>query len=530
MWFQFFLINLHFAINITAALIFFAVFWLYFDAWVGRKRYREFIRFSGFLALSISFILSGLYIESSVLSVPIFSQDLHMAFLIATRLIGYIFIILALFIDPLMQKPKHQSSVGLVLPLGIKSLSISFVSFLFPVLSALAGFLYLKRATVGLEDHLKPVAFSFFLLSLSELLALGYMLRESQNSTLYAFVAPYSILWMIQSGVILLAVIVLRKWIFFYLLKRIQSQLFMIFVSFTVALFLLITLVFSALLLKNIESEALVSLTTDVNVLEYAINSKKAEVISDAQVIALNPEVIDAIDKNNKSKLKSIAISTLLAKKQSVVTILSGEGVVLARGDDPERIGDSLSGDVLVKKAVGGEDAVSVITKDGVLAPTVSIRSAVPVRSGKDIVGVIMVGADIDNAFVDGVKETTGLNASIYADNIRSATTFIAPDGKSRWVGVKEESEVVKKQVILQGKLYAGSLNVLNVAYLTAILPLKDIDNNVVGMLFVGREQVSLLQAAGRSIELTFLVAVVLLVLSIIPAYFISRYISNQLK
>jgi len=530
MWYQFFLINLHFAINIIAALIFFAVFWLYFDAWIGRKRSREFIRFSGFLALSISFILSGIYIESSIVSVPIFSQPIHEALLIGTRLTGYILVILALFLDPLMQKPKHESSASIIFPLGVKNFSISIVSFIFPILSALAGFLYLKRATIGLENHLKPVALSFFLLSLSEVLALGYMLRESSNSGLYSFVAPYSILWIIQSITILLAIAVLTKWTFFYLLKRIQSQLFMIFVSATVGLFIIITLVFSGLLLKNIESEALVSLTTDVNVLEYAINSKKDEAVSDAQVIAFNPDVIESISKNNKSKLRSIATSSLLAKKQTNVTILTSDGVVLARGDDPERIGDSLSSDVLVKKAIGGENAVSVVTKDGVLAPTVSVRSAVPVMSGSEVIGVVMVGTDIDNAFADGVKETTGLNVSIYADNTRSATTFIAPDGKTRWVGVKEESEAVKKRVILEGKLFAGSINVLNVPYLSAIIPLKDINNNVIGMLFVARTQVSLLQAAGKSIEITFLVAVLLLIASIIPAYFVSRYISSQLK
>ncbi len=529
MWYQFFLVNLHFAINITAALIFFAVFWLYFDAWLGRKKYREFVRFLGFLILSISFIFSALFIESSILSVPIFSQDLHVVLLTASRLAGYLLIIAALFLDPLMDKPKRISNMGFVFPLGLK-LSLSSISFLFPILSALVGFLYLRRATVGLENHLKPVALTFFLLSFSEVLSLGYLLRESNNSVIYAFVAPYSVLWIIQSLVIVLSVFVLRKWIFGYLLKRIQSQLFMIFVSSIVALFLIITLVFSALMLRNIEHESLVSLITDVNVLEYAINSKKAEMISDAQVLALNPEVIDSIEKNNKNRLKTIATSTLLAKKQSIVAILTSEGVVIARGDDPERIGDSYSSDALVIKAIGGQSAVSIIAKDGVLAPTLSIRSAVPVFSGQNVIGIVMVGSEIDNAFVDGVKETTGLNVSIYADNIRSATTFIAPDGKTRWVGVKEESEIVKKQVILGGKPYSGALNVLNVSYLTAILPIEDINNNVVGMLFVGREQFSLLQAAGRSIEITFLAAVILLVAAVVPAYFISRYISSQLK
>jgi len=38
-----------------------------------------------------------------------------------------------------------------------------------------------------------------------------------------------------------------------------------------------------------------------------------------------------------------------------------------------------------------------------------------------------------------------------------------------------------------------------------------------------------MLQTVGRSIELTFLVTALLLVLAIIPAYFISKYLAAQL-
>jgi ABC-type spermidine/putrescine transport system permease subunit I len=60
--------------------------------------------------------------------------------------------------------------------------------------------------------------------------------------------------------------------------------------------------------------------------------------------------------------------------------------------------------------------------------------------------------------------------------------------------------------------------------------PLKDINNNVIGMLFIGQPQSSVLQSASRSIQLTFIVAVALLALAIVPAYWMSRYIARQLE
>lgn len=524
MWYQFFLENLHFAVNLAGALMFFAVFWLYFDAWLGRKTRKEFARWFGFLLLSISFLVSALYVESTIVSEPLFPQTTHLFVLSIIRITGYLTVIVSLLTDPLMDKPKSFTTSGIV------GVPVAILSFAHPILASLCGILYLKRATVGLENHLKPVGFTFFILSLSEILGLGYMLQGSANTTVYNFVAPFGILWLAQQVVVLVAVFVLRKWVFGYLLKRFQSQLFIIFTSSIVIIFLITTVAFSALLLKNMENESLAHLKTDVNILQYSVDSKKAETLSDAQVIAVNPDVQKAIVDGDKKILKDQASLILLSKKQSTLLILSQTGVVLARGEDPERIGDSLSDDPVVKKALGGDSVSSVLTKDGVVAPTVTIRSAVPIMIGGERSGVVIVGSDIDNAFVDGVKKATKLDVSIYADNIRSATTYLAADGISRSIGIKEESSIIKKSVLSQGKEHAGEVSILNTPYLAAFAPLKDVNNVTVGMLFVGRPQVELLQAAGKSIEFTFLLAVILLIFSIVPAFFVSRYMARQIR
>lgn len=530
MWYQFILENLHFAINLVAALAFFSVFWLYFDAWLGRKRAKDTVRVIGFLLLSISFVVAGSHLESSILSTPIILHNIYNIALFITRFLGYVFVITSLVMDPLMKKPTHKSSVNIVIPLMSGVSIFTILPFTYPILASMAGFLYLRRSTIGLEDHLKKLSFTFFILALSEFISLGSLLQNSDNSAIYSFVAPLGPLWIIQNLILIASVAVLLKWVIGYLLKRFQTQLFMVFTSMIVVVFLATTIGFTALLLKNIEDSESSHLKTDVNVLQYSIDSRKAQTLSDAQAVAQNSEVIQAVIEANKRKLKVVATSTLLSKKQGILTIVSKDGVVLARGDDPEKTGDSFSDDSIVKKALKGDSVSTILTKDGVVAPTVSVRSAVPILNGAENVGAVIVGQDIDNAFVDGVKEATGLDVSIYADNIRSATTYVTPDGKSRWIGIKENNSMVKSTVLSAGRSYVGEVNILNVPYLAAFSPMKDVDNVTVGMLFAGREQSGLLAAAGRSIELTFLVSIVLLISSIIPTYFISRYISNQIK
>jgi hypothetical protein len=49
-------------------------------------------------------------------------------------------------------------------------------------------------------------------------------------------------------------------------------------------------------------------------------------------------------------------------------------------------------------------------------------------------------------------------------------------------------------------------------------------------MLFVGKPQTTLLETAQKSIQLTFLGSFILMALSLIPAYFLSRYMQKQIE
>lgn len=532
MWTQFFLENIHFALNMFAALVFFAVFWLYFDAWLGRKTLKEGLRSLGLILLSISFVIHAATIEITVFESIFASKDLESFLLLATRVPAYMLIIASLILDPLQPKPEHskiaKASMNVAIP-GVMLPVIASMFFLHPMLSVIIGFLYLRRGTIGLENHLKPIAASFFILSIAELLSLGSLLRNTPNVDIYNLVAPFGYLWIVEHLILLFSMIVLGKWVFGYLLKRLQSQLFMIFTSLILVIFLLTTVTFTFLLLKNLETETLKQLESDVKVLDYSLSSKKAEGLSDAQVIAQNPQVINDTTAKSHKPLYDTASSFLLTKKQSFLVILSDSGQVLARGEDKEKFGDSMSDDPLVKRGLLGESASSVITKEGVLAPEVSVRSVTPIKQEQKIVGVVLTGSTIDSAFVDGVKKATGLEAAIYGDNVLSATTLVAVDGKSRSLGIKEENTNIKSKVLTKGESYSGSVDILNIPYFGAYLPLKDVDNNPVGMLFVGKQQVGVLQAAGRSIELTFIIAAILMALSVIPAYFISKYLTYQI-
>ena len=84
--------------------------------------------------------------------------------------------------------------------------------------------------------------------------------------------------------------------------------------------------------------------------------------------------------------------------------------------------------------------------------------------------------------------------------------------------------------VLNHGEVYLGATQILNQPYYTAYAPLKTHDESVVGMLFVGKPQTTLTQAAQKSIELTFLGSIILIAVSLIPAYFFSRFLKEHLE
>lgn len=579
---QFFGQDIHFVIGLFAALVFFAVFWLYFDAWSVKRKTKDIFRWAGFLLISLSFLVYATTIEKSLLNSSSIS-NVSQALSQVLRISGYIAILIGECIDPLQNIPvvkdlaeelRKKNTAKLTLQdqknfeegapestvikqvASVPSTSLSesdgeqapvnrsqnmafsgfgalvnSLYFLLPLGACAVSVMYWRRATKGLERHLKPMAIAFITLTGFEILSLSNLWSNSTNPTISRLVAPFGPIWITNNILLLAVALLVGKWVWQYLTKRFVSQLFMIFVSVVLGTFLITTVCFTYLLLNNVQQSALNNLNTAANVLKYAMNTKDAETLADSETVAENPSVINAVATSNHSQLVDLTNSFLYSKGVSSLIITNNNAEVLLRAENPDSYGDSLSSDSLIRRALIGENASSINTESGILAPTVYIRSATPIRNAQQqIVGAAVVSFMIDNSFVASIKQSTGLDSSIYANNTISATTFLAPDGVTKWTGVKENNKSLDATVLTHGRTYKGTASILNQQYLGVYLPLKNIDNSVVGMLFIGQSSLSILKTANHSIELTFAITAILLVLSIIPAYVIAKRIARQLE
>lgn len=540
--------NLHFAISLFAGLVFFAVFWLYFDAWLAEstKSRPDTFKWVGFLLVAVSFVPYATLIEQQSLGNSIFG-DTGSIIANVLRILGYIAIVVGQVLDPLQEKPKlagldevfandHDGPAATKSHAATKAALVGSSNgfgsvFLLPLAALAIAGLYLRRATVGLERHLRPVAIAFFFLFAFELLSDAALLRGTSNPTLFNAVKAFGPIWVAAHLFLLAAAITLGRWVWHYLTERFLSQLFMTFTAVVLTVFVITTVSFTFLLLRNIEDNTLNNLSTATSVLNYAFASKKSATEANSEAIAASPAIAQAIAAKDHNALHTLTNTFLETKQEASLVITNADGQVLLRAEDPDRWGDSISSDTLFRRAAIGTSSSTVDIQPSVLAPVVSIRSMVPARDAAgNIVGSVSVSTHIDNAFLDGIKRATGLDAAIYSGNIRSATTFTAPDGISRWVGVKETNPAVTDAVLTHGQIYRGQLSVLNRDYLAVYAPLKDADNTTIGMIFIGETAVAVLKTTTYLISLTFIVSAVLLVASIIPAYIVARYISRQLQ
>jgi len=125
------------------------------------------------------------------------------------------------------------------------------------------------------------------------------------------------------------------------------------------------------------------------------------------------------------------------------------------------------------------------------------LEAAAPiVNDRQQVTGIVRLGTVINQNFdfVDFVRENVftvatygGKNlgtVTIFQGDVRITTNVIGPDGK-RAIGTRVSAEVYDK-VLGEGKTWTGPAFVVDSWYISAYEPLRNIEDEIVGMLYVG--------------------------------------------
>jgi len=219
-------------------------------------------------------------------------------------------------------------------------------------------------------------------------------------------------------------------------------------------------------------------------VLSYNIDLMTQKAFSSLDWYSSSPRLLNSFQSGNRAAATEFLKLALKSSDFDYIVITDTEGTVFARGHAGGKFGDSIKYQSGIQKALKGEKNVGIEKGTEI---KFLIRAGKPLKSGDKIIGVISLGYNLsNNDFTDKQKLITGCDVTFFDKDERVATS-LTQNGK-RLTGTKMEHPVIIDTVLKRGEQYSGSATILGKLYQTVYLPVKDPENNISGMMFIGKD------------------------------------------
>ncbi|MCK4760089.1 MAG: cache domain-containing protein, partial [Candidatus Aminicenantes bacterium] len=300
-------------------------------------------------------------------------------------------------------------------------------------------------------------------------------------------------------------------------------------------------------------------------------NKKLKEINEIVDLTAAREGLQEAI----KSRKKDILLKSLSRVRENygldVLTLTDHNGKVIIRTRNPEVIGDDQSQDEIIKSALkkGLLAHPQIVSRDELLKEGqdladqaymefIDTPKAAPRPDNKETNGLMLKAASSvqdeygnhlgvlyggillnrNYEIVDRVKETVYKGekykgrdkgtATIFQHDLRISTNVINEKGE-RAIGTRVSKEV-NNAVLKEGKPWIDRAFVVNDWYITAYEPIKDIDNEIIGILYVGMLEKPYIDTTTQ-VMLTFTaMAFLCVVFLLVILYFSTTRIINPLQ
>lgn len=310
--------------------------------------------------------------------------------------------------------------------------------------------------------------------------------------------------------------------------KSIQSQLILYFTIAIVVPAIITSIVGVQLIYNQIITRAETKTLSDLNSAREIYRNKIAQIEGIARLTAARSLVIKALIEHDTKFLQKDLQKTLQREKLDVLTIVAKDGRIINRGRNPNQAGEEIIDDKFVRQSIAAKKiihGVEIVSREYLMeespllatqalieiAPTpkskprlekkessgMMLKAAVPIfEDNGNFVGVLLAGVLLNRNFeiVDKIKEIVHEGeiykgneigtATIFQNDLRISTNVKNQDG-TRAIGTLV-SEEVYDEVLTHGRRYVGEAFVVNAWYLSAYEPIRDINNNIIGILYVG--------------------------------------------
>ena len=347
-----------------------------------------------------------------------------------------------------------------------------------------------------------------------------------------------------------------------------------IILSFLIVIILggLLSLSFGSRLVKNtVISQAQTKVKHDLSSAWMVFNEK----LNDIKEIISLTAARESIQEDIKNDRQGILLKKLNRVREEhgldILTLTDHKGIVMVRTRNPEVVGDDQSQDDIIKWMLKKDVAANpqIIPREELLKegkdladqaylefiPTpkaaprpenketrgMMLKAASSIKDENNtILGVLYGGILLNRNYeiVDRVKETVYKGekykgrdkgtATIFQLDLRISTN-VKNEKNERAIGTRISKEV-NNAVLKEGKPWIARAFVVNDWYITAYEPIKNIDDKIIGILYVGMLERPYIDTAKRVMLAFTIMASLCVVLLLVILYFSTTRIINPLQ
>lgn len=489
-----FLNNIHLGLELLGAAIFFLAALIFFEGFIVKTDMFGLARALGFLFLAGWQLLHAL----SVPDTPLISGNvLYLASLILIAL-GY-------GLERLPPKPSF-SAVALFPPALAAFFYGPSIHTTASLLLFLITLVLTKRYIKDIERQVKWLAVGFFILFLS---SVAYLFSRGET---------FGQWYILEHVIKIAAFLAIGLWIGFYLSFRIREKMLLVFVGTSLFITLLLTTTFSFFFLEKIVSNTTDSLAANAKVFQFYIESLQNKALASSQLIADNKDFISAVVSKDISDLERIAQELTQATGQQFLTVAQPNGRILFKYNFPIVSGENILTERIGAEALEGRLAATFAFVEG---EGFLLRAAAPIFDQGEIIGALVSGFLLDDAFVENFRKISKLETTVFAGNKAAASTLLKR-------GDILQDPAIEEKVLQKSEEFVGTARLFNQLVIGAFLPLKNIDEETIGMLSLTTTPGELLRDAQATNQLTLFIIFLIVLALVIPLYRFTVFLTSS--
>ena len=306
-----------------------------------------------------------------------------------------------------------------------------------------------------------------------------------------------------------------------------RTQLALVFLAVACLVGVVTSIIVNSLVTNQVIFEAQERVKEDLNTARYVYASKIRDIDRTIRWTAIRHVLKRGLKEKNISPIRNELEGLMAEEGLDFLTLVDRNGVVIFRFHNPPVSGDSLLNDPFVKialekKGISGTQVLSgdELSKEGRNLAQRAIIQSIPVPREKparkieetsgmvlkstypildfngEVIGVLTGGVLLNRNYeiVDRIKNIVFKDAqykgkeigtaTIFLGDLRISTNVMDKEG-NRAIGTRASREVYE-QVLGKGMPWIHRAFVVDEWYITAYEPIRDVQDKIIGMLYVG--------------------------------------------